>query len=286
MKKVTRKLKFFLDVLVKSLTKFPYYKEVKKANFKFSLKYLFFLFYIISLITSIVFAASISILILPKVPAFVASFENKAKSLYPEGLVVNVKNGVVTTNTKEPYFVDSLNTLGLNKGYDHFLTIDTKATASDIKNDSTVILVTKDSVATIDSNSTYKIYQIDPTSNLTIDKASYLKVVSQISPYLKYIMPGLIALVVLLILVWPILGAALALIAEFVYLLLFALIFFVVVKVMKKDLSYKKTLQLSMHAATLPILLGFVVGSLGIQMPFLLGTAILFIFMILVVREF
>jgi len=32
MKRIKAKLKFFFDVLIKSLTKFSYYKEIKKAK--------------------------------------------------------------------------------------------------------------------------------------------------------------------------------------------------------------------------------------------------------------
>ncbi|CAN5290989.1 hypothetical protein BH10PAT1_BH10PAT1_7610 [soil metagenome] len=81
-------------------------------------------------------------------------------------------------------------------------------------------------------------------------------------------------------------GAALSLGTELIYLLIISAIFFLVVKAMKKHLTFKKLYQLSMHAATLPILLGFIVAAIGIQMPFLLGSAILFIFMILVLNQF
>jgi hypothetical protein len=286
-KNVGKKIKFFFDVLVKSLTKFPYYNEIAKTKFKFSVKYLFFLFYILSLITSIIFASSIAILVIPNVPKFVSQFESKASSLYPAGLVVNVKKGIVSTNQKEPYSIDSLNQFKLNNGYDHFITIDTNADPSNIKNENTAILVTKDSVVTIDKNKSgsYQVYPIDTNANYLINKSSYLDVISKISPYLKYIEPVLIALVILSILLWPILGAALSLVGQLIYLVIFSAIFFVVVKLMKKKIAYKKLLQLSIHASTLPILLSFVVSSLGIQMPFMLGSAILFVFMILVVNN-
>ncbi len=239
-----------------------------------------------SLIGSIIFAVSISVLVLPKVPGFVSTFESKASSLYPKGLVVKIQNGLVSTNVKEPYSIDSLNQLNVTKGYSHFITIDTNASPSDIKADNTAVLVTKDSVVTIDSTNSYKVYQIDPKTNLTIDQNSYNKLLSQISPYLKYIEPGLIGLVIVSVLIGPLLGAALSLIGQLIYLLIFTAIFFVVVKLMKKNLSFKKLLQLSIHGSTLPILLGFIVSSIGIQMPFMLGSAILFVFMILVVNQF
>jgi hypothetical protein len=287
LKKAGRKLKFFFDVVVKSLTKFDYYNEIRKAKFKFSVKYLFFLFYILSLVTSIIFAASIAILVIPNVPKFVNQFQSKANSLYPEGLVINVKNGIVSTNEKEPYSIDTLNQFKLNNGYDHFITIDTKADPSNIKNENTAILITKDSVVTIDKNkeNAYQVYPIDTSTNYVINKNSYLEVISKISPYFKYIEPVLIALIILSILLWPVIGGAISLTGQLIYLVIFSAIFFVVIKLMKKNLSFKKLLQLAMHAATLPILLSFIVSSLGIQMPFMLGSAILFVFMILVVNN-
>ncbi len=287
MKKITRKIKFFFNTFIKSLTKFSYYKEIKNAKFSFSLKYLFFLFYVISLIGSIIFASSVSILVIPKVPAFIASVKLKAPTLYPAGLVVNIKNGNLSINQKEPYYIDSLNQFNLTEGHSHFITIDTKANASDIKAINSAILVTKDSVVTVENNAlSYKVYPIDPKTNLTIDQSLYNKLLAQLLPYLKYIQPALIAIVVLAILVGPILAASLSLIGQLLYLLIFSLVLFILVKLMKKDLTFKKTYQLSMHASTLSILLAFVVGALGIQMPFMLGSAILFVFMVLVLNQF
>ncbi len=285
MKKVISKIKFFFDTLVKSLTKFEYYKEISKAKFKFSLKYLFFLFYLLSLIGSLMFSGSIAALILPKVPLFINSFESKADSLYPKGLVITIKEGLVATNQKEPYFIDTLDQFGLNHGQSHFITIDTNANAGNIKDENTAVLITKDSVVTLDSNSSYRVYPIDKTINTTINQSLYNKLISQILPYLKYVEPGLVILLVLSILLLPFVSATFLLLSQLIYLLIFSLIFFILVKIMKKTLTFKKLYQLTMHASTLPILLGLVVSTIGIQMPFLLGSAILFVFMILVVNN-
>ncbi len=285
MKRIKTKLKFFFDVVVKSLTKFSYYKEIKKAKFSFSLKYLFFLFYILSLITSIVLSVSLAVLVIPNVPKFVSLVESKAGSVYPEKLVVDIKNGIVSTNQVEPYFIDApANFLG-NTNSNHLITFDTKASPSSIKDEKTAILVTKDSVVVSDANSSYKVYPIDVSTNFTINKTNYQKLVSQITPYLRYIQPLLIAIAILLLLVWPLIAAAFSLIAELIYLLIFSSLFFLVTKLMKKNLEFKKIYQFAMHASTLPILLSFIVSSIGIHMPFLLGSAILFVFMILVINE-
>lgn len=286
MKKITRKIKFFFDTLVKSLTKFEYYKEIEKAKFSFSLKYLAVLFFIIAFIESLIFALSIGILLVPKIPGYISQFESKADTLYPQGLVVTVKKGSVTTNEKEPFYIDSLNQFGIVKGYSHFITIDTNADPSNIKNEDTVILITKSSVVTVDNNNTYQVYPIDQTTNAVINQTGYREFISKILPYLKYVEPGLISLIVLSVIFWPFIGGFLALSGQLLYLLIFALIILLVTKIMKKKLEYKKIFQLLMHACTLPILLTLVVSALGIQMPFLLGSAILLIFMILVLNQF
>lgn len=286
MQKIMNSLKFFFNVLTKSLTKFSYYKEIAKANFKFSLKYLFFLFYILSLIGSIVFSVSVGVLVLPRVPQIVSYLSSKAIDLYPSGLTITIKNGLVSTNEKEPFYVDSLNQFGITKDFDHVLTIDTSASPSDIKNYKTLILITKDSFVTIKNNNSYEVRPIDKSTNFTIDQKSYSNLLNQITPYLKYLQPALIGLLIMSLLIWPFISAAFSLLGQLVYLLIFSLIFFVLVKLLKKDLKFKKLYQLAMHASTLPVLLGTVISILGIHMPFLLGSAILFVFMILIINEF
>src|SRR5258708_25888762 len=122
MKKIKIKLKTFFDTLTKSLTNFSYYKDIEKANFKFSLKYLFSLFYLISLITSLVFAVSVSAFILPNLPKFVSLIQTKANSFYSDVLVVTVKNGNLSKHQKEPYYIHTLNSHSLNQCLHNFIT--------------------------------------------------------------------------------------------------------------------------------------------------------------------
>ncbi len=268
------KLKLFLAVAKKSLTSFPYYKEITKAKFSFSVKYLFFLFYLLSLVGSLIFASTVVLFVLPAAPAFIDNVKSKADTFYPKALVVDVKDGIVSTNVREPYVIADL------------LTIDTTAKVEDIKDTQTPALVTKNAVVIKDKNTSFRVYTIDPGTNLTIDKAGYDQVVAKVTPLLQYAVPAIIVLLILSVLLWPLLAGALSLVWQLLYLLLFSALFFLLVKLMKKDLKFKKLYQLAIHASTLPILLAFVTSSLTIQMPVLLGTAILFVFMILVVNQF
>lgn len=290
MQKITKKTKFFLDILVKSLSQFKYYREITKGKFTFSLKYLFSIFYLISLISTIVFAIEISVTIIPNIPKFVQTLESHAGTFYPQDLVVNVKNGIVTSNQKEPYYFDSPSIFfANNNGGNHYITVDTKADPSNIKDEKTTILVTKNSVVVSSLNSTsptYRVYQIDPTTNFTLDKKLYDKTISKVLPTLKYLMSGAIVLVLLIILIWPFIVTILSFAWQLIYLLIISALLFVIVKLMKKDLKFWKVYQLAIHASTLPILLGFITSSVGITMPFLLGSVILIVFMIIVTNQF
>lgn len=285
MKNLIAKIKLFFDDLTKSLTDFSFYKEILKTKLSFSLKYLFFLFYILALITSVVLAAQVGIKILPAVPAFISAVETKAPNFYPKNLVVTVKNGEVSTNVKEPYVID-IPGINLDKNYAHLITIDTKSDGSNFKDYSTFSLVTKNSVLVADTSNTFKVYQIEKGANTQIDKTKYSQTLSKLISYLPYLKSIIIAVIIILLVIWPFIAGGLTFLVELIYLLVFSLLFLLVVKLMKKDLNLKKIFQLSIHASSLPILLGFIVSSLGIVMPPLIGTAILFIFMLLVINQF
>ncbi len=278
------KIKTFFSTVKNSAANFSFYKELTKKDFKYSLKYLFFVFYTLSLIGSIFFAAGVGGLILPNIPKFIDTVRSQSSAFFPDKLVVNIENGQVSTNQKEPYYLELSQNIIPNP-HKHFITIDTKASPSDIKSEDTLVLITKDSFVTLSDSQSYKVSPIDSTLNAVIDKNTYESLISKILPYLNSLTPIVIGLIVLSILLWPFVAAAFSLVGQLIYLLIFSLIFMIVIKVMKKKLTFKKVYQLAMHASTLPIILAFVVSSVGITMPFLLGSIILLIFMILVINH-
>lgn len=280
------KLKTFWYVFKKSISSFSYYRVIPKTKFSFSLKYLFFLLLIVSLLSSIRFSLIVG-KALPKIPDFINKVQEDAKNFYPKELIVKVVNGEVSTNVKEPYYLD------LKEVKDsHFITIDTKAKAEDLGKYNTLILITKTSIVTKDKETSYRIYPLNQLNkeneklNVTINKRAYDAVVAKLLPYLKYLGPLAIGLIIFSILVWPLLGASFSLSWKLFYLLFIAAIVWVVAKIMRKKLAFSKIYQMSMHAVTIPVIIGLVFTLAGLTTPFLIPSIILIIFLSIVVREF
>lgn len=279
-----RKIKNFLNTFKKSLTDLNYYKEIVKAPFRFSLKYLFFLLFVLTLISSLKIAVGLSFII-PKAPQLVTSAKEGIKSFFPAGLVVTVRNGELSTNVKEPYYIELPMLAGLKET--HFITIDTKASVDDIQSLKTLILVTKKSAVIKDQNNGLRVYPFsDIKETVVLDKDSYNQMVGKLLPYLDLLPRILTILLILAILVWPFVGAAFWLLGQLVYLLIVSLLLLLVVAIMKRKIRYSKIYQMSMHALTLPILIQFILSFFGIDLPFLVPTAILVVFMGFVISRF
>ncbi|MBI3396866.1 DUF1189 family protein [Candidatus Woesebacteria bacterium] len=286
------KLKTFYRTLIKSLTDFPYYEEIGKAKFLFSFKYLYFLLFLTSLTSGIVFAVRVAILI-PKVPNFITQVKDVAYRSYPSELIVTIDNGKVKTNVKEPYFIDFPEEFGRVGDFKtlHLVTIDTKASVGDYLKYGSVVLVTEDSLVYPDSNngsrsaSTYKVIPLSQgktgEQKVVIDKAGYDKVVTNLLPYLDYLRPLMWTGILLSLLVLPIVGASLSIAGKMIYLLISSLILLLIVKIMKKAYSYSQIYRMSIHGLTLPILISFVLGIFSVSIPFLY-TIVFLVFMIIV----
>lgn len=280
-----KRVKDFINTAKRSLTDLNYYKEVVKLPFKFSLKYLFFLLFILTLISSLKFASILGFVI-PKTPQLIAAAKDGVKSLFPSGLVLTVRDGELSTNVKEPYYIDLPGVWGSPKDT-HFITIDTKAKVDDIQSLNTLILLTKKSAVVKEKNNGLRVYPFsDIKETLVLDRDTYNQFVSRFLPYLDYLPKILIILLILGILVWPFVGAGLWLIGELFYLLITSVILLLIATLMKRKIRYSKLYQMSMHALTLPLLISFSLGFLGINLPFLIPTIILLLFMGFVISRF
>lgn len=277
------KLKLFFKVFWKSLTNPPYYQKIARAPFSFSLKYLFFLLFLVSLIEGLILSGRV-LFFLPKTPELIARAKTVVKNFYPAELVVVIKNGQLQTNVKEPYFIDFPQELGVSKV--HFIVIDTKAKVEDIEKYSTMALVTKDKITTVNDRG-YKVYSLkDIKSDVYIDRNLYDQAIKEILPFFDYLPLAIYVLVAFLLLVWPFLGAVFGLVGKLFYLLILSPFFWVIAKVLKSELAYKKVYQISIHATTLPIVLFFVAKLLSRTSFPGVYTAALLIFMIVILMRF
>ncbi len=280
----------FFYHLKRSLSDTTYYQELRGKSFWFSLKYLYFLLLLVTLVTSVILSLSLATII-GKSPLFVEEVKSYLATAYPAELKVVVKNGELSTNVQEPYHIPYPAKLKdtvekESPQYDRFITIDTKANPDNFADYHTLILVTNKSIVYPDSQSkgAFKVQQFDQAEDITIDKLLYDKHVTSKLSYLDYIPSALKYLIVGLLIVWPFLGSGLLLLWNLLYLVFATLLVLIVALLLRKDVSYGEIYRLSMHGMTFSILYSLCQTIFGFHVPFAF-TAILVIWMFFVFRD-
>lgn len=188
--------------------------------------------------------------------------------------MVNIKDGEVSTNVTEPYFVDLP-----GESTSHLLTIDTKANVESFTKYDTAVLVTKNTIVYKDDNGN-KFYPLTEVKGpVTVNQALYLDYYYKALPYLNSL-PTLVnvafwAGMVLL----PFVVAWSSLVSKLIYLLFASVLVLLLAKIMKKALTYGQVYRLCMHGLTLSIL-----ASAVFSFPFM-STIILLVWMAIVFKN-
>lgn len=259
-----KKIRAYFYSLKKSLISPDYYQDVLKAKFSFSLKFFFFSCFLLSLVLGTIYSYNAHGLL----KEFILKLEDLPQ-FYPEDLVVEIKNGQVKTNQPEPYFMP-LPFSETVKEYPlpslNLLVIDTQANIEDITQYQTLALLTSNSLAFRTSKETQEIrvYPLTRIQDFTLDQVLVKTLWQKISVYFKYLVP--------LATLFIFLGLFMAIpFSKFIHLLIFSLITLVFARILKTGLSYKKSLQVNLHAFLLPTLVQviFDIGGLRrIPIPF------------------
>ena len=286
-----KKLKFFFSVFKRSLIDPKYYKNILKAPFSFSLKYLYFLLLILAFIHALVFSVTVAIFI-PAIPRFLETTKTVVRNIYPDDLVITVKQGELSINQPEPYKIniptEIKNLDEMAAQIDTLVTIDTQAQVSDYPDYNSFVLLTKDSVVFYDDDTNfsdrvvgYRVISLKDTEfadDAVLTKDIYLNLVNQVLPYLNYLKPLAYTLIILSLIIAPFVIAAFGLLLRLIYLLFIAAILWLFVKVAKIKLTYKKLYQLVLHTITLPIIFVSVFKLVGFHLPGVLSFSVLLIF--------
>jgi len=254
------KIKTFFYSLKRSLTDINYYREIAKTKFGFSLKYLFFLLILTSLLISFSFAFTI-IKTIPQVPGFVTQSKKIINNFYPKELEVTINNGILSTNVQEPYFIKMPKEFTKEKNI-NLITIDTSAKVEDIKKYNTAVLVTKNALVYPDKNNQYKISFLSNVPNSKINKQIYDRIINKVLPFSKFISPFLMTIAILNIFILPFIIGSFLLFGRLIYLLIVAVPLFLLSLILKNKLSYGKVYQLSMHGLTFSILIQLIIDIL------------------------
>lgn len=259
MNKITR---FFQNVS-KSLFDLEFYKEIIKTPLSFSFKYLYFLLFLTAVINTLFFLPNL-FLLKSGLPSFVKTVETTAKNLYPSELIINIKNGTLTTNVKEPLAIKLPTEFDPNKetGIENLIVIDTKANPADIKKYKTAILATKNAI-TYPEDKSYKIYLLeDIKQNVKIDKNTYENILNKIISYANYLPHLFTPIIVAIIIFVPPVIALFSFLGRLLALVFFTLLPFFLAKIMKKDLRYGETYRIAIHGSTVIILAHFLFSLL------------------------
>lgn len=247
-----------------------YYSEILNMNFGGSLKY----FFKLSLLLALVGAIYLSFVSIPKVNSFISTFGDRVVEAYPAELEVRLKDGLVSTNVVEPYIIplpkDEFNADYNKSNYENLIVIDTKSDLSLDKFNAynTVVLLTKNAVLTRDKGK-ITITELKGTSDLTINRDKLVYWVGKVTPFVKKL-PYIIPVIVFT-------GLFLYFAFSLFYLLFVALLVFIMGKIRKLGLSYKKSYQISLHAITLPLILSMMSWFINIKMFLFVPTIILLV---------
>ncbi|MDO8664791.1 MAG: DUF1189 family protein [Candidatus Liptonbacteria bacterium] len=267
----------FLDNIKKSIYGPEFYKELQSKSLSFSFKY----FYALASVLAVIATAQFSFQAIPSVTAFLAGLGPEIVNSYPNELVITIKNGQASSNVAEPYFIKTPESIR-NENYrnvpatENFVVIDTKNqfTEENFTKYNSFAVVTKTSLAFRKDNGGIEIKSLKEMPDWTIDRASVASFVGKIQPFIKFSGPFFVLI--------SFIGFMLFFSAELIYLLFAALLIWIIAKIKKLPLGYKKSYQAGLHIMTLPLLFGVVSTLLNIHISIPFFTTIVVVVVALI----
>lgn len=277
----------FFYSLKKSLFDSKYYKkDIAKASFWFSYKYLLFLLLILVFIRSF----SLGALYLKNRP-FIQPRVNRvlayAEKLYPANLELKLRDGKLLTNVKEPYIYDLDHKLKIDNTR-HLLVIDTKGSIENYPTYNTYVLATRNAVVypskaqnnNIEQTSVY--YFSNIKQDVTLNQRIFNDFLNSIRPYANKALFFVDWLVLIFISLYLIFGSVLWASAVMFGLLIMTFFVWIVNLIFNKKYNYGTLYRFGMHAVTWPIIISEVMKYFSLFLPGVyLITFFIFIFIVL-----
>jgi hypothetical protein len=267
-----KKLKTFWYSFQKSLLDFTYYKDVAKASFWFSYKYLFLLLVCLSLIRSVQLGVAYST-VRKNIPSYVAIAKKELTNIYPKELELRISNGKLYTNVEEPYTIEFPKVFG-DMGGKHLIVIDTKGIADNYPKYNTIVLATKQALVYPDKQqgnrvTTQLYYFSELNRSLYMDHSEYSKLVKNADPFFAKL-PKLIDIaVVTIFLLLPLFGGFFWLSGILFGLVFLTIAVWIIEKILKTSYGYKTLFRMGMHGATWSILFSFLLDVTNQKVDYL-----------------
>lgn len=264
----------FLNKIKSNIYDPSYYSGLLNESFGSSIKYFFKLSFVLALLWAIGFG----VLVFPKMYSSLGSIGEEIAKAYPSELEVKIKDGVVSTNVSEPYIVPVSGDYAESK-YKNIVVIDTKSDFSIDKFESynTAVMITKNALISKDKNDKITINQLKNVPDFTINHSKVVYWLNKAIPLIKSFSFAVPVLVFI--------GIFISYTFGLVYLLFAGLLVFILGKIRKLGLSYKKSYQISLHAVTLPFILSAVSVLINVRMFLFLPTIILLLVVLFNVKS-
>jgi hypothetical protein len=253
-------LKTFGHVYYNSISSLAYYRDVLVARTSFSLKYVFAL----GIVFTIIATANFTLRIYPKVQAFVDKFPTEIEKIYPNELVITGKNNEWFINQPEPYAIafpykDMFKELkDSNTG--NLVVFDKQGTMETFSDYNTLILIGNKFAYTRDNNN-----KISATPLTEIPEGSFTK--QTLINWLTEVMPLVKAVVGVI----PIIVGLLYLLANtsmrVFYTVILALLLLLTSALFKKGLTYTESFKIGLHAITLPWTIQILISLIDVTIP-------------------
>lgn len=226
-----------------------FYADLSGKPFSYSMGYFAVLSIMFSLVFAIIFGGSSII----KVKNFINSIAPSIVSNFPEELELVLKNGKLSSNVEEPYYIktpDSWKVENKDDGVtpENLIVIATKQQAdlNNFANHDTMFLLTADYVIFRESDGKIKATPFQKFPDTTINRQMVSFFVDKYSPYLNIIYP--------FIFIFIFFGAIMFSTLRLLYLLFAALIVWIIFKIRGIQGGYSKAYQYSLHLITAPLI--------------------------------
>ncbi len=261
----------FLNKIKSSIYDPVFYKDVVDGKVAGSFVYYLKLSVSLALFISIAF----SIMAVPRMKEFLVTAKGNIEQNYPKDLVVQIKNGTAMSNAVDPFFVAIPQNLKVMdkqvKDFENILVIDTKNdfNLENFRNFKTAVLLTRDSLVVEGGDGRLDITPLKDIPDFTVNHENVTKVLAKSEPLSKVLN--------VLVPVTIFLGVFIGYMFKMLYLILVAVLVLLIGKLMKLDLSFRKSFSLSLYAVTLPTFVSVLFFFLGMKSPFLVPTMILLV---------
>lgn len=251
-----KKIKTFFHVFVKSISSVKYYEEIVAANTAFSMKY----FFVLAILASVIATAGIVIPNIPKINKEIKNGLEQAKNFYPATLEITVKEGKLSINQPEPYFIPTPKTFteGAKDVPTNLVVFDSKGTIDDVTKYNTLALVNQTNLL-VRTNGKIEANPLGDLPNGTLTKVEVDKFFVTLDGLAKYV-PHVVIPVVFIGMIFYY-G-----IFRLFYLAIVGTVLWIIGRVRGMELTYDKYFKIAVHTFTLPLILDLIIVVTGVSL--------------------